>query len=179
VLKAQGHDVELFDTTFFRDWAQNENAFNTANLQYRPSQYENMIKLSNVPVSTAFQEKINLFHPDVIFWSALSSHIHGEGEYAAIQFGHELIQQVDTNAIKVCGGLQPTAAPVETAERFPCVDYFISGESEFVLAELVATLDDGRLPVGMAGLVVRDKSSVIVGPKQPIISDLDVIGQYD
>lgn len=179
VLKAQGHDVELFDTTFFRDWAQNENAFNTANLQYRPSPYESMIELSNVPVAIAFQEKINSFHPDVIFWSALSSHIHGEGEYAAIQFGHELIQQVDTSAVKVCGGLQPTAAPAESAERFPFVDYFISGESEFVLAELVATLEGCRSPVGMAGLVVRDKSGVIVGPKQPIISDLDVIGPYD
>jgi anaerobic magnesium-protoporphyrin IX monomethyl ester cyclase len=179
VLKSRGHEVALFDTTFFQDWAQNENAFNTANLQYRSSPYESMIRLDPTPVAQAFQAKLDAFLPDIVFWAALSSHIHGEGEYAAIQFGHELIRQVKTSAIKVCGGLQPTAAPVETAVRFPEIDYFIGGESEFVLAELVAALQEKRSPTGMAGVIVREGSGVVVGPKQAIISDLDAIGPYD
>jgi anaerobic magnesium-protoporphyrin IX monomethyl ester cyclase len=178
-LKSQGHEVELFDTTFFKDWAQNENAFNTSNLQYKPSPYESMIEWDSSSVRVAFQQKIDIFSPEVIFWSALSSHIHGEGEYAAIQFGHELVQQVKTSATKVCGGLQPTAAPIETASRFQAVDYFIAGESEFVLADLVDRLREGRSPAGMPGVIAREKTGVIVGAKQALISDLDQIGLYD
>lgn len=179
ILKAQGHDVALFDATFFMDWAQNENAFNTANLQYRPSAYESLIHFDDTPVATALQTKLEEFRPDVVFWAALSSHIHGEGEYAAIQFGHELMSQVHTAAVKICGGLQPTASTGDTAARFPGVDYFIGGESEFVLEEFAAALQKGRPLSDVPGLVRREDSGLAVGPRQPIISDLDTIGCYD
>ena len=178
-LREQGHVVELFDTTFFKDWAQNENTFNTANMQYKPSPYESMVNVSEIPVAIAFQEKIDSFRPDVIFWSAISSHIHGEGEYVAIQYGYELIQQVETAAVKVCGGLQATAAPIETANRFSAIDYFIAGESEFVLSKLVSELQEKRSPAGGAGVIFRKDGEVVVGPKQQIISNLDAIGHYD
>lgn len=179
VLKAQGHEVALFDATFFRDWAQNENAFNTANLQYQPSPYDTLIRFDDTPVVAALQAKLDAFRPDIVFWAALSSHIHGEGEYAAIQFGHELMAQVRCSAIKVCGGLQPSAAPGDTATRFPAVDYFIGGESEFVLAELAAALEMGNPLNDLHGLVRREGTGVVVGPTQPIIADLDTIGHYD
>ena len=179
VLKAQGHEVDLFDTTFFRDWAQNENAFNTANLQYRPSPYESLIELDDTPVITALQEKLDAFRPDVVFWAAISSHIHGEGEYAAIQFGHELMSQVSFSGIKVCGGLQPTAAPLDTARRFSAVDYFISGESEFALVDFLDAWSSRSPLDAVPGLVRRSESQIVVGPRQPIISDLDTIGPYD
>ena len=179
ILKAQGHDVALFDSTFFRGWAQNENAFNTTNLQYRPSSYESQIHLDDTPIAEALQTKLDEFRPDVVFWAALSSHIHGEGEYAAIQFGHELMSQVHSVAVKVCGGLQPTAAPADTAARFPEIDYFIGGESEFVLAQLVAALQTANSLSDIPGLIRRVKAGVAVGPKQPVISDLDTIGHYD
>lgn len=178
-LKARGHEVALFDATFFADWAQNENAYNTANLQYRPSPYESLVRYDSTPVAAALQAKLDAFRPEVVFWAALSSHIHGEGEYAAIQFGHELMGQVKCTAIKICGGLQPTAAPAQTAARFPGVDYFISGESEFVLAQVVEALVAGNPLSGLPGLVRREGGDVVVGPRQPIISDLDAIGHYD
>lgn len=179
VLKAKGHEVALFDSTFFKDWAQNENTFNTANLQYRPSPYESMIRFDETPVVAALQAKLDAFRPDVVFWAALSSHIHGEGEYAAIQFGHELMGKVRCPAVKVCGGLQPTASPGDTAARFPGVDYFIGGESEFVLADVVAALQEKRPLVDLPGVVQRRGTEVRVGPRQPIIANLDIIGPYD
>jgi radical SAM superfamily enzyme YgiQ (UPF0313 family) len=179
VLKAQGHDVGMFDATFFKDWAQNENAFNTANQQYRPSPYESRIRLDETPVAAALQGKLDEFRPDVVFWAALSSHIHGEGEYAAIQFGHELMSQAHSPAVKVCGGLQPTAAPADTAARFPGIDYFIGGESEFVLAAFVEAMSAGSPLSDLPGLVRREGAETLVGPRQPIISDLDTIGPYD
>jgi radical SAM superfamily enzyme YgiQ (UPF0313 family) len=179
VLKSRGHEVALFDATFFRGWAQNENAFNTANLQYRPSAYESLVKFSDTPVTTALQAKLDEFAPDIVFWAAISAHIHGEGEYAAIQFGHDLMSQVSCPAIKVCGGLQPTASAGETAARFSGVDYFIGGESEFALRDFVDAWQSGAPLDRIAGLIRRDGTDIIAGPRQPIISDLDTIGAYD
>ncbi len=179
VLKSRGHEVQLFDATFFRDWAQNENAYNTANLQYQPSPYETMIRYDETPIVAAMQARLAAFRPDFIFWSALSSHIHGEGEYAAIQFGHELMRRVPNTITKISGGLQSTAAPADTAERFPDIDFFIGGESEFVLADLVEALHAKRSLVDLPGVIRREGASVISGPKQPIIHDLDAIGAYD
>lgn len=179
ILKSHGHDVTLFDATFFVDWAQNENAFNTANMQYRPSPYESMITFDDTPVVTALQGELDAYQPDIVFWAAISTHIHGEGEYAAIQFGHELMSQVTCSAMKVCGGLQPTASPPETAQRFPIVDYFIGGESDFVLADFADAVQANRPLDDLPGLIHRDGGGVIEGPRQPIISNMDAIGPYD
>jgi radical SAM superfamily enzyme YgiQ (UPF0313 family) len=179
VLRGRGHEVALFDATFFRDFAHNENAYNTANRQYRPSAYDGMIVWNETPVADALQARLDSFRPDAVFFAAISSHIHGEGEYAAIQHGHELMGKMRTPAVKIGGGLQPTAAPAETAARFAGIDMFVGGESEFVLAELVEALAAGRSPAGIAGVIWRDGERIVVEPRQPIIGDLDAIGPYD
>ena len=57
-------------------------------------------------------DTIRLFQPDIIFWSAISSHIHGEGEYVNIQYGYEIAKQyINPNTILLTGGLQATAVP--------------------------------------------------------------------
>lgn len=175
VLRSRGHEVALFDATFFRDFAHNENAYNTANRQYKPSAYDASIQWNDAPVVQALQAKIDAFKPDYIFFAAISSHIHGEGEYAAIQHGHGLLRQVQSAATIVSGGLQPTADAVETADRFPLINMFIGGESELVLGELVTA----GSPRGIKGMIWRDGERVIVEPKQPIISQMDAIGAYD
>ena len=44
-------------------------------------------------------EKVNYFKPDIIFWSALSSHIHGEGEYISLDYGYEIIKNIKTKRL--------------------------------------------------------------------------------
>lgn len=175
MLRARGHQVALFDTTFFRDFAHNENAFNTANLQYKPSAYDSLIQWDDTPVRNALQARLDAFRPDYIFFSALSSHIHGEGEYAAIQHGHDLMSDVKSPSRVIAGGLQPTAAPKETAARFPRIDWFIGGESELVLPDLIAA----GAPNGIRGVIWRDGDRTVVEPRQEIVSDLTEIGPYD
>ena len=179
ILRGRGHDVALFDATFFKDWAQNENAFNTANNQYQPSAYEQKVTFSSVPIRIALQQKIDDFQPEIIFWSALSSHIHGEGEYAAIQFGYELIQSIKHKAIRVSGGLQPTADVEATKLRFKAIDYLIGGESEMVLAEFADAYDDKSSYLEIPGLFSQNANSTSSEKRQKLIKDLDVIGHYD
>jgi anaerobic magnesium-protoporphyrin IX monomethyl ester cyclase len=182
-LKQRRHEVQLFDATFYRDWAHNEVEFNTQNLQYQPTPYESLIVWKSEPVRVALQRALDRFQPDVVFWSALSSHIHGEGEYVNIQYGEELMKELRTPALRVAGGLQPTAAPQQTWNRFPTLDLLIGGESEFVLAELVdAVTRDGRAfdRARIAGLIWRDaENNVVVNARQPILKDMDSIAPYD
>ncbi len=178
-LKAKGHEVKLFDATFYKDWMVNEIAINTANQRYKPSDYEKFIKIKENNVKEDLQKFIDKFNPDIIFWSAISSHLHSEGEYVNIQYGHELMQGIKTKAIKIAGGLQPTAIPEEIAKRFPIIDYFIRGESDLVLTELADNLNNREKFLSTRGICYRNEDKLIINPKQEIISDMDKIPPYD
>jgi anaerobic magnesium-protoporphyrin IX monomethyl ester cyclase len=180
VLKNKGFNVDLFDATFYKSWAENENDYNTKNNQYSPSDYGNYIKFSSKDIKSCLQEKLNVFKPDYIFFSALSSHIHGEGEYISIQLGCELINNLKHNAKIICGGLQPTANPLLASQKFSIIDFLISGETEFVLPELIQSIVAGNNGSNVAGVSFVKGSGVIKKlEKQEIISDMDKIGLYD
>lgn len=187
-LRQAGHEVRLFDATFFTGWSQNETRFNTLNKQYRPTDYESHLRWRDDDVRTALQRELDTFDPDVVFGSALSSHIHGEGEYVNVQYAHELLEGLTTRALRVAGGLQVTAAPAQALERYPVYDVLITGESDLVLPEL-ATLaaaannprDPGAWPQ-VAGLCWRDAAAphgFTRSERQPILHDLDAIPPYD
>ena len=118
VLKSKKHEVGLFDATFYKNWTDDEISYNTNNLQYKPTNYNEYVEFNEANIYDDLQHAVDDFNPDIIFWSALSSHINGEGEYVNIQYGHDLIKDINTDAIKIAGGLQPTADPYSVFERF-------------------------------------------------------------
>jgi|688.fasta_scaffold42362_5 anaerobic magnesium-protoporphyrin IX monomethyl ester cyclase len=179
LLRSRGHQVQLFDCTFFKNWTVDETAFNTSNEQYKKTDYHQFIKYSDEDVTKSLQKMVDTFQPDIIFWSALSSHIHGEGEYVNVQYGYELVSQVNTKALLITAGLQITARPEEGFARFPKTNYFIAGESEFVLADIADALNSPEKIIGLKGVVWKKGEKAVVNPPQPIISNLDSIPQYD
>ena len=178
MLRARGHDVELFDCTFFKNWTVDETAFNTSNQMYKPSDYSHYVSFTDDDIFQSLQERIDNYNPDILFWSALSSHIHGEGEYVSIEYGYELVKNTKSTALKVSGGLQPTAAPLEMNSKFPAVDYFISGESEFVLVELADKIHSKENLTGINGLILNGQK-IFSSERQKIIHDMDDIPPYD
>jgi anaerobic magnesium-protoporphyrin IX monomethyl ester cyclase len=180
-LKKKGHQVRLFDATFYASWTENENRFNTENMQYRPTEYERAIVWNQSDIRRDLQAQVDAFSPDIIFWGAFSSHVHGEGEYAAIQHGHELVRALATSALKIGAGLQATADPRLVLKLFPRLDAVIGGESEKVLTQVADQIDaDGFSPHRLRGLAFGDgNGGVTVTPPQEIISDLDDIAPYD
>ena len=111
ILKRNNHKVELFDSTFYSNWSLNEVQFQTDNKMYKKTNYDDYLKFNSNEVLDDLQKKINEFNPDFIFWSAVSSHIHGEGEYVNIQNGYDLLKNLDIkNSILMTGGLQATSA---------------------------------------------------------------------
>ena len=74
--------------------------------------------------------------------SAISSHIHGEGEYVNIQNGYDLLSKLKTyDAKKITGGLQATSAAKIILSKMPNIDYLIRGESELLLLEIARKID--------------------------------------
>ena len=188
-LKSNDIDVRLFDATFYENWTNNETLYNTFNTQYKPSKYEDQIKFNKNNIYSDLQEVCKNFKPDYIFWSALSSHIHGEGEYVNIQYGYELLDKINTNGIKIAGGLQATSSPELVLKNLKNIDFLISGESEIVLYELIKTLNsiknsksevEVEVEVDVDGVSFINKQNKFVrGKTQKMISDMDIIPHYD
>jgi len=180
ILRDSNHIVELFDSTFFQEWTDNEIKFNTANKQYRASDYENLIKFDQNDILDSLQKKIDNFQPDIIFWSAVSSHIHGEGEYVNIQYGYDLVSKIKSNSLLITGGIQATANPEKILEEFKKIDFLIRGESELVLKEIANSIENKEMIKKVVGLAFKDKGGkIVISKKQKIISDMDLIPNYD
>ncbi len=180
-LKSAGHEVSLFDSTFYADWTVDETSYNTNNEQYRQTDYSNFINYSSISVREALQKKINEFNPDIIFWSAISSHIHGEGEYVNIQYGYDLVSSTSHNALLVTGGLQATANAKSMLNIMKDADFLIRGESELVLTELASRFSDKKNTIHeIKGLsFINEEGNYVENQPQEIISNMDELGPYD
>jgi len=180
ILKKKKHTVELFDCTFYSDWTDNEVEFATSTGMFKPSDYRSFVSFKRTAIIEDLQVKINTMKPDIIFWSALSSHIHSEGEYVNIQNGYELLKKVNTHqAVLVTGGLQATAAPEIVLKNFPKIDYLIMGESELALNEMAEQIDNISNFEQINGIAFLKNNEIKKTNKQKIINNLDIFTPYD
>ena len=187
VLKKNGFKVDLFDATFYSNWTDNEIGYNTKNNQYKPSNYQDYIKFNKSDIFVELKNKIQEFKPDIIFWSALSSHIHGEGEYVNFQYGYELVNQLKGKSLLVAGGLQITADVKSMSKKYPLLDIFIGGESELILNEIAEkyskvqkdknTLNEELKTIN--GISFFKNGKLETNKKQNIYKTLEEIPNYD
>lgn len=178
ILRSQGHQVELFDATFFRNWTLDEIGFNTDNKMYKPADYHRHVDFSEQDVRVALQEKIDDFEPDLIFSGGISSHIHGEGEYVLPQYFVELLDGLTYSARLVVGGLQPLALKESFFDHYPIVDGIVIGESEKTICAICEELDLSRPfdQITSPGFLSKSKVQHTSGI---LMSSLDEIGRYD
>lgn len=179
VLKRNNVDLELFDTTFYKNWSDKEIDLNTKNLQFKKSNYNSLVNYIDNDVFNDLQEKVNYFKPDIIFWSALSSHIHGEGEYISLDYGYELIKNLKSKALFIAGGIKATDNPKRILEKFKKINYLISGESELVLLDLIKSFPNTKLMNQINGVSFHNGLDIVTNKPQKIISNLDLISPYD
>ena len=126
------------------------------------------------------QNKIDSFKPDIIFWSAISAHIHGEGEYVNIENGYNLLKKINyNNAFLITAGLQATSMPLEIFNKMSKIDILIRGESEKVLLEMSNSIDTKKDIYLCDGIAFKKGNEVILNKKQKIYDDLDFLTPYD
>ena len=174
------HEIQFFDSSFFKDWAFDEVKLQTQNKNYKKTEYDKFRKFRNENIYSKLQEKVDEFVPDLIFWSAISSHIHGEGEYVNIQNGYDLISKINTkNSFKITSGLQATSAPEIILDKMPQIDYLIMGESEIALNKILNSIDNSEGFENILGLAYKKNNKFFKNPKQEILKDLDEIVPYN
>ncbi len=177
LLRKHNYKCDLFDCTFYSDWSDYEIKVNTQNLQFQETNYLEVVKFKK-NIFESLKKKISDFKPDIVFWSALSSHIHGEGEYVNIDHGYDLLKKIEKNFLMICGGIQATEDPNLILNKYKNIDVVISGESEKVLLEILNSENNKFEEI--KGITFRGKNKNILNTgKQKIFNDLDFLCNYD
>jgi anaerobic magnesium-protoporphyrin IX monomethyl ester cyclase len=83
------------------------------------------------------------------------------------------IRQAFPMAIIIAGGEHITAAPEQSLEECPAIDYAVLGEGEVTLVELLSALEEGRDPAEVAGLCYLRNGIAVRTPPRPRVRDLD------
>ena len=74
ILKQEGHEIELFDSTFIKT-KQTSKASNTGPSTFKPTDYTLEDLVENDPVTNIedeFKEKLKIFNPDLIAVSVMT-----------------------------------------------------------------------------------------------------------
>ncbi|MDO8802803.1 MAG: radical SAM protein [Elusimicrobiota bacterium] len=79
----------------------------------------------------------------------------------------EFVKKIKPGIVTVLGGVHPTIMPSETLAAAPAVDYLVLGEGEVPFSRLLACLQEGRKPEGVAGLAFRSGAGAVINPPAP------------
>jgi anaerobic magnesium-protoporphyrin IX monomethyl ester cyclase len=157
LLKRDGHEVKLFDTTIYEglDDSINTDQLKADNLNARPfddSILKQYAKDSSNAVSD-FNELVDEFQPDLIAMSCT------EDMYPV---GVNLLKELKNRPKVVAGGVFPTFAPELTVEySYGTIDYALMGEGDRSLPEICRRLQNNESLDDMDGLYMKKGDSFI------------------
>lgn len=164
LLKAEGVEVRVFDTTFYHTQEITSDKSKEENLQVRPFSFdEGKLPLKN----TSLRDDLRLFaedyQPDLVGMSVL------EGTWMT---GVELLDSIaDMNFPVLVGGVFATFAP-EIVFGHPAVTAVCIGEGEGAIIELCQRLKEGKNYTDIDNLWVRDSDGTLI--KNPIRKVVDI-----
>ncbi len=181
LLKNEGHQYDIFDTTFL----------NTEQIISKHAQYgevkQTELKMfqkydkselgftrKKTDIFKELQNKIDNFKPDVITFSLWGSHLHAEGEYFAYINGLKLIEGVNTRGIKIItGGTIPSANPKKILSNSK-IDFVIKGESELVYKDIMEKVQKNEDLKSIKNLnYIDENKNFIENPMRELIDPLD------
>ena len=176
ILKLKNCEVELFDTTFYEQDGITEKEIGEKNLDFKKVDLSIMgVVKEKVNILKKLQEKINVFKPDLIAFSFLSTHLVGEEEYEMCKRGINLLEKVNRyKALTFVGGLHPTFSPEEIILN-KVVDIICIGEFEISLGELVDKLENNKDITNIKNLWVKRDGKIYKNPLRELIQDLDTL----
>jgi len=115
--------------------------------------------------------------PDAIGFSLTSEEF--VGHYAVIEVLKHRYPEIPV----IIGGPHATALPVETLEKFPCIDYVVIGDGEETLTEWLRVVHAGEGTEAMRkipGLAFRDNSyGISVTTPRAKMTDMDALPHPD
>lgn len=139
ILKDEGHNVLLFDTTYYEklDGSSSEadsDHMKTEKLMARPFKMPNEITLKTTNPFEDFRSQVKEFQPDLLAMSATED---------MFLLGIRLLRTVqDLNIPTILGGVFATFAP-HVALKYPEIDMVCVGEGELALKTLCERMEKG------------------------------------
>lgn len=106
---------------------------------------------------------------NLIGFSSISSSFHHVVSLA------RRIKELDSKVLTVVGGPGPHASSLAAPilERFPCIDYIVQVEGELVFPRLISSIQRGKRPLGLPGVLFRNNHKVVINKRSSLIADLD------
>jgi anaerobic magnesium-protoporphyrin IX monomethyl ester cyclase len=168
VLKREGHNVELFDTTFLKPnkYVPDSDHAMAGPAIYKKTPYtlEDLVKDDpTVDIVEEFQKKIDIYSPDLIAVSTMTTN----HDYAI-----KILRKLKKQCPVVFGGVHSTICPDDVI-RESVVDIICIGEGENVLLELCNSLEKGNGYNNLKNLWVKSKNGTIYKNRVRSFVDLD------
>ena len=156
MLKREGFDVQLFDSTFYLNQltgdANNEKVYLSI---VRPFSWEERgIKPKTSNMIEDFNQAVDSFQPDLLAFSVVENTWY---------LADEMMRGLRTRVPTIVGGVFPTYAP-EIVIRHPKVDYVCRGEGEIALSQLCRALADGEETDRIQNLWIKRDGSILKNP---------------
>jgi anaerobic magnesium-protoporphyrin IX monomethyl ester cyclase len=177
VLKKEGHEVALFDSSLYKqtkilpDSSLREKDLTP--LYWFKKAHCTIPKPDSlhIDVVDAFNKKLEEFLPDIILVSAT---------YLSFSLAVNLITQSNAkNNTVIYGGIHCTTAP-EDAINHKSVKYIYVGEGEIGLPLILNKLEDGEPIDGCSNLwVKKDDGEIVRNKMENIVENLDSLPFYD
>lgn len=156
ILKKNGHEVELFDTTFLKtkpNIPENDDKM-AGSAIYKKTSYtlEDLVKDDPiVSIEKEFQTKIDNFKPHLIAVSTMTTNY---------DFAIKVIKKVKASCPIIFGGIHPTLCPEEVISESK-IDMICIGEGDDALPELCKAIESGKDYIDIKNLWVKSKNGKI------------------
>ena len=165
VLKTQGYEVDLFDTTAYVGDENYTQRKKVKSLQHRNTNFEHnpgTLDINKMPGD--FLEKVLEYKPDLLLFTIVEDPFP-----KAIR----LLDAVQHLKIPhILGGIFPTAAPDKCFE-YPSVNLVGLGEGETIISEVAKAVKEGLPLNNIPGTWFRDENGEILKTAQPPLVDIN------
>jgi len=158
-LKRAGHEVRLFDTTFYRTRPETGDEIRERNLQVRPTKLSDVGIIEKTDPVTDLKAVLEEYRPDLVASSVIE---------ITFRLGLELTRAAkEMGFTTLMGGIHPTLCP-EDVMSCPEVDIICVGEGEEAIVELCNALEAGADVTRIPNIWARKDGQVIRNDVRPL-----------
>ena len=168
VLKAHGHDVKVFDTTFLKPAHYKTSSVEKSPSIYKQTEYNLEDLVAKDPVAdpvTELKEVLHRYHPDILAVSVMTTNFDG---------ALDLIKKAKPECLTIFGGVHPTIAPEEVISQ-KSVDMICLGEGEEAIVELAKALETGGTVDRIKNLWVKTRTKGVMKNSFASFMDLNTL----
>lgn len=163
-LKQRGHDVNIFDTTFYREALVEDPVKKRESIGiYKPVKNFIPIEYNKAPLLTDFKEKVKKFKPGLIGISCGSS-VQYSWAIKIAKYSKDNFPNIPI----IMGGVVPTISPVEVISN-EFINMICIGEGELAFNELCNNLNSGKDITQIKNIWVKQDGKIYKNPVRKFI----------